>query len=219
MLYAPPLWLQALTDGFLIWRLPSGEKKVFLTFDDGPEAGVTEKVLEILAQYNARATFFLLGKNAQAHLRLVEALISMGHSIGNHGWEHCSGWKTTTREYVANTEKAAPLTSASLFRPPYGRIWPWQAKALRRRGYLVVMWSVLSRDYEMLTDPAAALQRVISLTGDGSIVLFHDSAKAADNCLFMLEGLLRHFSRLGYSFEALPTVQKPVHPGQASANY
>ncbi len=81
------------------------------------------------------------------------------------------------------------------------------------------MWSVLSHDYEVLTDPAAALHRVISLTEDGSIVLFHDSAKAAGNCLFMLEGLLQHFSGLGYSFEALPVVQKPVHTGQASANY
>ncbi|MBW6498778.1 MAG: polysaccharide deacetylase family protein [Bacteroidales bacterium] len=219
MLYAPPRWLQALTAGFLVWRLPSGDKKIYLTFDDGPDPGVTEKVLKILAPYNASATFFMSGKNARAHPRLVETILSGGHTPGNHGWEHCSGWKTNTRNYIENVEKAAQITSAQLFRPPYGRIWPWQARALRKRGYQIVLWTVLSRDYEALTDPAATLQRLISLTGDGSIVLFHDSAKAEKNCLFMLEGMLRYFSGQGYSFEALPVTQKPGPSGQASANY
>ncbi len=219
MFFVPPRWLQALTAGFLVWRLPGGEKIMFLTFDDGPTPGITEKVMEVLEHYNARATFFLLGNNAVAYPRLVEAILAGGHSIGNHGWEHCSGWKTSTRNYLANAQKAAPFTSFSLFRPPYGRIWPWQARALRKRGFQVVMWSVLGHDYEEITDREVVLQKLISLAGKGSIVLLHDSAKAAGNCLFLLEGLLKHFSALGYSFEALPVTQKPTPTGQASANY
>lgn len=208
-LFAPPYWLRHLTKRSLTWQYPAGEKKIFLSFDDGPTPGVTEKVLEILEHYNARATFFLIGKNAEAHPDLVNALLAKNHAVGSHGWEHINGWRTKTKAFVRNAERFPADISTSLFRPPYGRILPWQAKTLQSKGFQIIMWSLLSRDYAALPDLDAALEKIIRLTADGSIVVFHDSAKAKKNCLYLLPRFLDHFYKQGFSFVALPMTQKP----------
>jgi peptidoglycan-N-acetylglucosamine deacetylase len=154
-------------------------------------------VLEILEHYNARATFFLVGKNAEAHPDLVHALLAKNHAIGSHGWEHIDGWRTKTKAFVKNAERFPAEISTSLFRPPYGRIFPWQAKTLQSKGLKIIMWSLLSRDYAALPDLDAALEKIIKLTADGSIVVFHDSAKAKNNCLYLLPRFLDHFKKQG----------------------
>lgn len=206
---APPHWLRSLTDRWLIWHFPAGEKKIFLSFDDGPTPGLTEKVLEILEHYNAKATFFLVGKKAEAHPDLVHALLAKNHAIGSHGWEHIDGWRTKTKAFVKNAERFPADISISLFRPPYGRIFPWQAKTLQSKGLKIIMWSLLSRDYAALPDLDAALEKIIKLTADGSIVVFHDSAKAKNNCLYLLPRFLDHFKKQGFSFVAMTMTQKP----------
>lgn len=208
-LFAPPHWLKYLTRRSLTWQYPAGEKKIFLSFDDGPTPGLTEKVLEMLEQYNARATFFLIGEKAEAHPSLVNAILSKNHAVGSHGWEHIDGWRTKTKTFIKNAERFPADINTSLFRPPYGRIFPWQAIALQKKGFQVIMWSMLSRDYEALPDLDATLKKIIKLTGDGSIVVFHDSAKAEKNCLYLLPRFLDHFNKQGFLFVALPMTQKP----------
>ncbi|MDX9941146.1 MAG: polysaccharide deacetylase family protein [Bacteroidales bacterium] len=213
-LYAPPHCLKFLTGKTLCWQIPTREKKIFLTFDDGPTPGVTEQVLEILQQFQARATFFVLGKNARENPGLIENILSHGHAIGSHGWDHLNGWKTPLKTYLANAESFPLPLEMPLYRPPYGRITPAQAWQMKKRGYTIVMWSVLSRDYEPRLNRQKAFQQIISLTRDGSILLFHDSLKAASNCLAILPELMGHFSAKGFSFESLSLAPAFLASGQ-----
>lgn len=202
-LYSPPYGLKLLTRRFLCWQVPAREKNIYLTFDDGPTPGVTDEVLKILAHYQARATFFVLGKNAQKFPDMIDAIDRGGHSLGNHGYDHLNGWKTSVRAYLQNAERFPLVLEEPLFRPPYGRITPSQARQLIKRGYKIIMWSVLSRDYEARLDPHKALQKIIALTRKGSILVFHDSVKAQHNCLSILPRVLDHFAAQGFSFQAI----------------
>ncbi len=185
-----------------LWQVKTTAKEIYLTFDDGPVPGVTDVVLDLLKEYNAKATFFCLGKNVESHPELYERILHDGHTVGNHTYDHPDGWKTGNFSYFRNILKASRSIDTTLFRPPYGRITPNQVSALKKR-FTPVMWSVLSADYDNSIDGAQCLQNVLNNVDNGSIVVFHDSLKAKKNMLFALEGSLRYFNEDGYTLRAI----------------
>lgn len=199
----PPALARLLLPGVL-WRMPSQERTVHLTFDDGPTPGVTAWVLDTLAAHDAKATFFLLGANAERHPDLVRRIRGAGHVTGNHTYSHLNGWRTGLKAYLADAERAQPHTGSSLFRPPYGRITQAQAAALSQR-FTVVMWDVLSKDYDRSRTPERCLSDVLRHARPGSIIVFHDSLKAEPLLRAVLPETLRRLSEEGYSFAALPS--------------
>jgi peptidoglycan-N-acetylglucosamine deacetylase len=190
----------------LLWKVKTDQKALYITFDDGPIPEVTTWVLEQLEIYNAKATFFCVGENVKKHREIFDALVESGHSVGNHTYNHLQGWATTTADYLANYEKAknimrSEINSRPLFRPPYGRITGRQIKALS--SCQIVMWDVLSGDFDRKLTPQRILSKSIGATRKGSIVVFHDNIKAFENLKVVLPEYLKHFSALGFKFEAL----------------
>lgn len=185
-----------------LWRMPAGEKCIYLTFDDGPVPEVTPWVLEQLKKYNAEATFFCVGDNIRKHPEIFQQVISVGHSIGNHTYHHLNGWKTPVESYLQNVDAFRALYPTNLFRPPYGRIKKEQADRILE-DHRIIMWSVLTRDYSPSLSPEKCLKNTLKGTQNGSIVLFHDSLKARKNLEYVLPRYLEHFSREGYRFEKL----------------
>lgn len=201
------------------WEGPAKGKKIYLTFDDGPIPEVTPWVLQQLRSYGAKATFFCIGDNIRKHPELLEQVISEGHSAGNHTYHHLNGWKTSVTEYLKNTGMAKQVLDQhlcetgdpseekkekkALFRPPYGRIKNGQARALEKAGYRIVMWDIISMDFDPGTPPQRCYHNVIDNARSGSIIVFHDSLKAAGNLKIVLPKILEHYSRKGFSFEKL----------------
>jgi len=186
-----------------IWDIPTEEKIIYLTFDDGPTPDVTEHVLSLLDQFQAKATFFCIGNNVVEHNALYKRIQDKGHRVGNHTYDHLSGWESNEKNYVANVDKCAEVVDSKLFRPPYGRIGPRQYKSLKKR-FDIVMWSILSWDFDPWISPEKCADNVINHAYPGAIVVFHDSIKAAKNCLFALEKVLIALSKEGYQFRTLP---------------
>jgi len=191
-----------------LWRLSdeqTHEPTIYLTFDDGPIPGVTEFVLDQLDQYEAQATFFCIGDNVSKHRDMFYKVIEAGHAIGNHTFNHLNGWKTHDEVYWANIRKCQRQMSipTNLFRPPYGRIKKSQASGLEP-DFSVVMWDVLTGDFDQSLTPETVLQKSIHYTEPGSIVVFHDSLKAWPNLRYALPRYLAHFTALGYQFRAVP---------------
>ena len=180
----------------------AAEPRVYLTFDDGPIPEVTPWVLDQLAGFQARATFFCVGENAERHPDLLRRLRREGHAVGNHTHNHLSGWGTDTETYVANVERADRAVGSRLFRPPYGRLRPSQAEALRSR-YRIVMWDVLSGDFDADLAPRKCVRNVLTNVRPGSIVVFHDSLKGERNLRYALPRVLETLTRRGYRFAAL----------------
>lgn len=192
------------------WRIKTNDKEIYLTFDDGPVPEFTPWVLEVLKKYNAKATFFCVGENIKKYPQIYEQVLEGGHSIGNHTFNHLQGWKTPTRKYVKNILKAdSYLQDATvskgkkLFRPPHGRIRPEQAKILRKKGYRIIMWDVLSGDFDQSLDKKLCLERTLKHIGNGSIVVFHDSVKSFKNLDYVLPKVLEHFTVKGFEFKSL----------------
>ena len=202
VLVRPPALLRLLYRD-LIWRMPAEGKDLYLTFDDGPVPVVTPWVLDELRAHNARASFFVIGANAAAQPDLLERIRREGHSVGNHTWSHENGWRTTLRAYMASIERTQAITGTPLFRPPYGRITRAQSRAMHAR-HDIVMWSVLSADYDTETGEEECLRNVLRHARPGSIIVFHDSLKAEQRLRFALPRVLSHFSGLGYVFKCLP---------------
>ena len=186
----------------LLWQMPEDEKKLYLTFDDGPHPEITPQVLEILDQFSAKASFFCVGDNVRKFPETYASLIENGHAVGNHSMNHLNGWKTNLNTYYDNVNECRGLVDSKLFRPPYGRITPSQIHTLKKE-YTIVMWSVLSYDFDAETNPEQCLEYVINNTEDGAIIVFHDSVKAAKNMLYALPKVLKHYSDLGYTFASL----------------
>jgi peptidoglycan/xylan/chitin deacetylase (PgdA/CDA1 family) len=185
------------------WNIPSSEKVIYLTFDDGPIPEVTPWVLQTLSDFHAKATFFCVGDNVRKHPDNFKAILDAGHTVGNHTHHHLNGWKTPLDVYLTDVKKAENYIASSLFRPPYGRLLPRQASALLE-SKSIIMWSVLTRDYAASLPPESCLRRSIKKTTPGAIVLFHDSLKAEKNLKYVLPRYLAHFKALGYRFAALP---------------
>ena len=186
----------------LTWNKSRIEKLLYLTFDDGPIPEVTPFVLKTLAQYQAKATFFCIGDNVQKHPDIFEAVKAGGHAIGNHTFNHLRGWDTDDDVYVANVQKCNQLVAAKLFRPPYGRAKKSQLAVLKKQ-YEVVMWDVLSGDFDTDLSPQKCYQNVVDKSSKGSIVVFHDSLKAWPRLEFALPKALAYWQDKGYSFKSL----------------
>ncbi|HRH69568.1 MAG TPA: polysaccharide deacetylase family protein [Flavobacteriales bacterium] len=187
----------------LTWRMSGPGKDLYLTFDDGPIPEVTPWVLDTLAGYGAKATFFCVGRNAQKHPELLSRIRMEGHSVGNHTFDHVRGRSTSLRGYLRGTLQCQAITKTSLFRPPYGSLTMRQLRVLRSH-FTIVMWDVLSGDFDRELDAPSCLRNVIDLARPGSIVVFHDSLKAEDRLRHALPGTLAHFAQQGYDFKALP---------------
>lgn len=198
--------MRALYPNF-VWRKPSDEKKIYLTFDDGPIPEVTEFVLETLEKYQAKATFFCIGDNISKNPSIFQQILKDGHSVGNHTFNHLRGWATEDVTYLENVVKCQTEIQKNghrtkLFRPPYGRIKRKQANALLP-DYEIVMWDVLSGDFSQNLSPEIVLKKTIKHTEAGSIILFHDSIKANERMSYALPRFLEHFSTQGFQFSKL----------------
>jgi peptidoglycan/xylan/chitin deacetylase (PgdA/CDA1 family) len=187
------------------WHVNNGPRCIYLTFDDGPIPIVTPFVLNILKQYNAKATFFCIGDNVRKHPEIFEQIKNEGHTIGNHTYNHLKGWDTDDQTYLNNFLQADKLLNTPLFRPPYGRMKRSQVKLLKeaKPGLDIIMWSVLSGDFDVSLTPEKCLENVLKNTGSGDIVLFHDSLKAKERMEYSLPRAMELWGRKGYSFESL----------------
>ncbi|MCF0055907.1 polysaccharide deacetylase family protein [Dyadobacter sp. CY356] len=203
-LHYSPFWLKALYPRYT-WHVPTTEKEIFLTFDDGPIPEITEFVLDTLKQYEAKATFFCIGDNVRKHPLVFSKVKDQGHAIGNHTFNHMNGWKSKDEEYLANISLCEQQLNVetNLFRPPYGRMKKSQSKLLPE-SKKIIMWDVLSGDFSANVEPEICLKKTIKYARPGSIVLFHDSLKAAKNMQYTLPRFLEHFSKKEYQFKALP---------------
>ena len=198
MYFNPSMILKTLFPD-LIWNIPNDENKVFLTFDDGPDPEVTPWVLDLLNQYNAKATFFCLGKNVERHPDIFQRIKDEGHAVGNHSYSHLDGWRTKNKGYFEDIERADKLIQSNLFRPPYGRIKPSQIRVLKEK-YKIVMWGVMSGDYSEKINGEKSAGNVLKWSRPGSIIVFHDSRKAYKNLNVDLPRILDGFRKRGLNF-------------------
>ena len=210
-----PPWLKMLFKG-RVWGMDNREA-IYLTFDDGPTPGVTDVILDNLAAAGAKATFFCIGKNVDAHPELYRRILDEGHTVGNHTYNHLNAKKVSEAEYLENIALAAERIDSDLFRPPYGRLGRFAEKQItegKRFNMRVIMWSVLSADFDpSVTKEKCADNVVLHATG-GDIVLFHDSEKAKEKVLFALPTVLAYFAEKGFRFESIPVFQgKKNGPG------
>lgn len=194
-----------------VWEISTNQKELYLTFDDGPTPEITLWVLDCLKHYQAKATFFCIGENVKKHPELFQSLLDHGHSIGNHTNNHIKGWKTKTKEYLENVREAQETinnhllqsSNNNLFRPPYGQISPKQGKKLIGNGYKVVMWDVLSFDWDKSVSNQECFNYVTSKSKNGSIVVFHDSVKASNNMKYTLPKVLEYYTEKGFAFKGI----------------
>lgn len=193
----------------LTWNLPTSKPGVYLTFDDGPIPEITPWVLELLEKYHAKATFFCIGENVIRHRDIFNSIIRTGHTVGNHTHNHLNGWRVNAMEYKANIDLAAKeinnhasLSSVKLFRPPYGKITPAQVRQIKP-DYQIIMWDVLTRDFDTSLSKEACFERVKKHAKSGSILVFHDSAKSAPRMKYCLEKTLDYFTAKDFNFYSI----------------
>lgn len=201
-----PWWVRKIYPSYL-WKLPATQKSVYISFDDGPHPTITPWVLAELQKHNAKATFFCVGKNVQQYPDVYQQILETGHAVGNHTYSHLNGWQTADEEYLEDIRKATSQISSHLFRPPYGRIKKSQAKrvatALKKENAKVVMWDVLSADFDVTLSGEKCINTVLKYTEPGSIVVFHDSEKAFPRLKIALPVVLKRFTERGYTLERL----------------
>jgi peptidoglycan/xylan/chitin deacetylase (PgdA/CDA1 family) len=198
-----PWWLRSLY-GKLVWRMPKDEQAVYLTFDDGPHPTATPFVLEQLKQHGAKATFFCIGKNVMEYPDIYQQILDDGHAVGNHTQNHVNGWKTDTEAYLDNVKQAATHINSKLFRPPYGRITKVQSGFMMQAGWKIIMWDVLSGDFDLAVTPEKCLQNVEKHLEPGSIVVFHDSGKAWPRMNHALPKVLEYCKNKNWELKAIP---------------
>lgn len=194
----------------LVWDIPNSENKIYLTFDDGPIPEVTEWVLDLLKSEDIKATFFCIGDNIKKYPEVYKRILAEKHQTGNHTFNHLNGWKTETNHYIENFKlceiEHSKLESqnSKLFRPPYGKIKPSQSKAIRQFGYKIIMWDVLSYDFNSTISVEKCLENVISNTEQGSIIVFHDSVKAEKKLKYALPKAIQILKNKGFVFDVIP---------------
>ncbi len=213
-LVTTPKLLRAYYPSTLVWDITTTNKVLYLTFDDGPHPTITPFVLGTLQQFSAKATFFCIGKNVVDHLSIYNQILLQGHAVGNHTFNHINGWQCSPYQYVKDVSLASKSIVSNLFRPPYGRISKRQVTELTSKQsqptntalptYNIIMWSVLSGDFDTKLSNQQCLNNVVDNAKEGSIVVFHDSEKAFDRMAFALPKMLEHYSKLGYRFEVIP---------------
>jgi len=188
-----------------IWMMPGDEKIMYLSFDDGPHPSITSFVLDELKKYNAKASFFCIGKNVLAYPGIYKRIIEEGHSIGNHSFSHLNGWKTGDALYLDDIAEAKKYIDSNLFRPPYGRISTFQIQqlSLARFNLKTVMWSVLSGDFDESISKERCLENVLFNAEKGSVIVFHDSDKASEKLRCVLPVFIKKFSAEGYQFKKI----------------
>jgi peptidoglycan/xylan/chitin deacetylase (PgdA/CDA1 family) len=204
------LLIKKLFSGY-IWDIPNEQNKIYLTFDDGPTPEITDWVLQLLKKYGATATFFCIGKNILDNPEIFKRIISDGHSIGNHTHNHLNGWKTPTASYLQNFDMCAETISkitsntsnTKIFRPPYGKIKRSQAKAIKARGYKIIMWDVLSADFDQSITQEKCLDNALSNLKPGSVIVFHDSIKAYKNLQYVLPKTLEFIDQQHYKYDTI----------------
>lgn len=189
------------------WSIPVTDKKVYLTFDDGPIPEVTPWVLDLLKEYDFKATFFCVGENAMKYPEILERIVAEGHTVGNHTFNHMNGWVTENIKYFHNIRRCAHLINSTLFRPPYGRLKPKQAQFIQRH-YDIIMWSLLSGDFDPALSKEMCLENVVSNINPGAIIVFHDSLKALDKLKYVLPKTLDHLKLLGFSSDCIRPSQR-----------
>ena len=201
----------------LIWHLSSREESkenhLYLTFDDGPNPEVTPWVLDCMKEYNAKATFFCLGRNVERYPEIYKQILDEGHMVGNHTYSHLKGWNTSNSEYLNDISLAGQIVESNLFRPPYGRVRKTQIREIRK-DYNIVMWDVLSQDYNGSITPQKCLENVESNIKPGSIIVFHDSDKARKNLYYTLPQILEKYNG---KYEFLPIIKTTALPIQKIA--
>lgn len=202
----------------LIWRFSLNKKEIYLTFDDGPTPEITNLVLDELKKYDAKATFFCIGKNIEKHPEIFNKILKDEHSVGNHTQNHLNGWKYKKSVYLDNvlkcehvilsavekyTSSKLKTLNSKLFRPPYGKVKNSQVKKIKKSGYKIIMWDVLSADFDTSISKEKCLCNVLNNTKNGSIIVFHDSIKASGKVQFVLPKVLEYFSEKGFVFKAI----------------
>lgn len=192
-----------------VWDIKTNQKEIYLTFDDGPTPKITPWVLQQLKKYNAKATFFCIGNNVEKYPEIFSQILKEEHAIGNHTFNHLKGWKVKTSDYIEDVLQCNSTfissVSTKLFRPPYGKLKPKQTKQLKEKGYKIIMWDILSLDWDKQVTPEKCLNNVLKHSTKGSIIVFHDSIKAEKNMKFALPKVLKHFSNKGFAFKAIET--------------
>ena len=193
-----------------VWDIPTSDKKIYITFDDGPTPEITQWTLNLLKQYNAKATFFCIGDNIQKYPEIFKEILKNKHSIGNHTFNHLNGWKTDNKKYLDNflqceveISNQFPENSSKLFRPPFGKIKSSQARAISRLGYKIIMWTLVSYDFDSNLSKEECLDNVIKNCKPGTIIVFHDSKKAFKNLEYVLPKTLEFLTQNNYVIEAI----------------
>jgi peptidoglycan/xylan/chitin deacetylase (PgdA/CDA1 family) len=192
----------------MTWDLQGQNREVYLTFDDGPTPVVTPWVLDRLDEAGAKGTFFCLGRNVDKHPEIYNMILAGGHSVGNHSYSHLKGFRSSIKRYMEDIDLASDMINSKLFRPPYGRIFPGQVKAVLEQ-YDIIMWDVLSIDYNSGLGGDRVLKNVTRNVKPGSIIVFHDSDKAADNLYYALPRTLEFLKEEGYNMKAIPSSGLP----------
>jgi len=196
-LFRPPGWLTIFFRD-CIWKMPPEGNRVYLTFDDGPHPEITVRVLDLLAQYGAKASFFCIGDNVARYPGVYRRILEEGHTVGNHTYHHLNAWKVSNEEWMADIRKAAQRIDSPWFRPPYGRIRNRQARALREMGLKTVMWSLLSGDFDTRLSKEDCARNTLSMVTPGSILVFHDSEKARERMEYTLPRVLELIKARGW---------------------
>jgi peptidoglycan/xylan/chitin deacetylase (PgdA/CDA1 family) len=186
----------------ITWDIRGSEPDLYLTFDAGPTPDITSRVLKELDHFQAKATFFCIGRNVERHPDIYNQVLDKGHAVGNHTYSHLKGWYTVNKEYYDDISLAARFIHSNLYRPAYGMITPTQLKYLKQQ-YQIVLWDVMSYDFDHHTSPQQCLSNVIRHARPGSVVVFHDSLRASEKMLYALPRVLEYFSEKGWEFKSI----------------
>ena len=195
----PPFFVRKIFPS-LVWNLPNNKKKIYLTFDDSPTPNFTKWILDLLSSLNVKATFFCVGESAVKHPKIITEMISQGHEIGNHSYSHKNAWFTSTNKYIADIEKCkSVLPKTSLFRPPYGKLYPWQMRKIKQ-DYKIIIWNILAYDFDKKITLKKIKSNVLNNVEDGSIIVFHDNKKSEKILKESLEEILINLKEKGFVF-------------------
>lgn len=200
-------WWMKLYSSNLVWRIPTKEKEVFLTFDDGPSDPITGAVLDLLKSFNAKGTFFCVGKNVSHNPSLFKRIMEEGHVVGNHTQNHINGWKSSVNKYLGDVNRCETIFGTEFFRPPYGKMTMGQIRALKKR-FTLVMWTLLSGDFDKTISTDAILEDLKKSVKQGDIIVFHDNPKMSERLLKILPDFLLFLQEQGYSCSPLRKPKK-----------